>query len=72
MARVTYYYLIYNDQFCGATYEVFTYGEPRSGNKEYADFLNSQNITTARIVDRYEKNELKSLTFNFSSNSFQS
>lgn len=52
MARVTQLFLVKLNQFPGATYEVYTYGEPRVGNKAHADFVNNQSITTARIVAR--------------------
>lgn len=53
MARVTELFFLYLDQFPGTVYEVYTYGEPRVGNVHFADYINMQNITTARIVDRY-------------------
>lgn len=34
MARVTEFYF---NQFPGVKYEVYTFGEPRSGNKAYVD-----------------------------------
>lgn len=56
MARVTSFFLIYCNQFPGVQYEGYTYGEPRSGNKYYIDYLNSQPIVTARVTDRYKDN----------------
>lgn len=54
MARITQYFFILLKQFPNATYEVYTYGEPRVGNKYFADFINYQNQTqkTARVVAR--------------------
>lgn len=53
MARLTYFFFSDNKQFPTVTYELYTYGEPRVGNKYFADFINSQSIKTARVVARY-------------------
>lgn len=53
MARVTQLFFIYLNQFPGTVYEIYTYGEPRVGNVHFADYINMQNITSARIVNRY-------------------
>jgi len=52
IARVFQFYYKFNDQFSGVPVEVYTYGEPRSGNKYYADNLNSHPITTVRVVNK--------------------
>ncbi|KAJ6632995.1 Lipase [Pseudolycoriella hygida] len=52
MARVTQFLFLHLNQFPGITMEVYTYGEPRSGNKYYVDFLNSQNVKTSRVTNR--------------------
>ncbi|KAJ6648388.1 Lipase [Pseudolycoriella hygida] len=52
MARVTQFYFLALNQFPGAIYECYTFGEPRSGNRAYADYMNSQHITTARVVHK--------------------
>lgn len=52
MARLMYFFLEDNKQFPKVTYELYTYGEPRVGNKYFADFMNRQSITTARVVAR--------------------
>jgi hypothetical protein len=51
MARLTQFYLLALNQFPGADYECYTYGEPRSGNRAFADFMNKQTIKTARVVN---------------------
>lgn len=63
MARVTQYYFTILKQFPSAALEVYTYGEPRVGNKYFADFINEQKIVTARAVARL-KLKLKSNFFN--------
>lgn len=50
MARVTEFFVLFLNQFPGVTIEVYTFGEPRSGNKCYVDFLNNQNVTTVRVT----------------------
>lgn len=52
MARVTQYFLISTNQFPDAIYEIYTYGEPRNGNKYYADYLNNLNVKTVRVTNR--------------------
>lgn len=52
IARCFQFYYLYNNQFAGVLMEVYTFGEPRSGNKYWADFLNNQPITTARVVNK--------------------
>ncbi|XP_037037057.1 lipase-like [Bradysia coprophila] len=52
MARVTQFLLLHLKQFPGISMEVYTYGEPRSGNKDYVDFLNNQTVKSARIINR--------------------
>jgi len=52
MARVTFFFLKDLNQFPCTTYELYTYGEPRVGNKAFAKFMTSQNITSARVVAR--------------------
>ncbi len=51
MARVMYFFLEVNKQL-NVKYELYTYGELRVGNKHFADFMNRQGITTARVVAR--------------------
>ncbi|XP_037038648.1 lipase-like [Bradysia coprophila] len=52
MARLIYFFLEDCKQFPEVTYELYTYGEPRVGNRYFADFMNSRSITTARVVAR--------------------
>jgi len=52
MARIMYFFLEDTNQFPTVTYALYTYGEPRVGNKYFANFMNSQPITTARVVAR--------------------
>lgn len=52
MARITTFFILYLNQFPGKKLELYTYGEPRSGNKGFADFMNAQTITTARVTAR--------------------
>lgn len=52
MARLMYFFLEYTKQFPEVTYELYTYGEPRVGNERFAEFMNSQPISTARVVTR--------------------
>ncbi len=52
MARVFQFILIALDQFPGVKYECYTYGEPRSGNPAFAEFMNAQSIVTARVVNK--------------------
>lgn len=52
MARIMYFFLEDNKQFPNVEYELYTYGEPRVGNKHFANFINQQRITTARVVAR--------------------
>lgn len=54
MARLTQFFLLVLNQFPGAIYKCITYGEPRSGNKAFADYMNTRNIITARVVARFE------------------
>ncbi|KAG4067502.1 hypothetical protein HA402_002779 [Bradysia odoriphaga] len=51
IARLTQFYLLALNQFPGAKYECYTYGEPRSGNEAFANFMNSQTIKTVRVVN---------------------
>lgn len=51
MARQTYFFLDDRNQF-PVNYELYTYGEPRGGNKAYADYMNSRTIFSARVVAR--------------------
>lgn len=53
MARLTTFFILFLKQFPGKKLELYTYGEPRVGNKGFADFMNAQSITTARITARY-------------------
>lgn len=53
IARLTYFFLEDTKQFPNVAYELYTYGEPRVGNKYFADYMNRQSITTARIVARF-------------------
>lgn len=53
MARLNEFFFITLNQFPGAALEVYTFGEPRSGNEDYVNFLNSQRVTTARITNKY-------------------
>lgn len=52
IARIMYFFFVNNEDFPSAEYELYTYGEPRVGNKAFADFMNHQNITTVRVVAR--------------------
>lgn len=47
LARITYFFLEDLHQFPGAVYELYTFGEPRVGNKVFADFMNSETIILA-------------------------
>jgi len=51
MARLTQFYMLALNQFPGAKYECYTYGEPRSGNQAFVNYMNSQTIKTARVVN---------------------
>lgn len=55
MARLFTFFLLQLKQFPGAVYELYTCGELRVVNKHFADFMNSQPITTARVVAGYER-----------------
>lgn len=57
MASLTYYFITYRQLFPNATFEVYTYGEPRVGNKYFADFMNCQRMVTARVVARYSNRQ---------------
>ncbi|KAJ6632650.1 Lipase [Pseudolycoriella hygida] len=52
IARIIYYFLADSKTFPSSTFELYTYGEPRVGNINFADFMNCQQITTARVVAR--------------------
>lgn len=52
VARLTCFFLIERNQFHGATYELYTFGEFHVGNKPFAEYMNSLTITRARIVNR--------------------
>ncbi|XP_037038368.1 lipase-like [Bradysia coprophila] len=52
MARITYFFFADRNLFPGVEFELYTYGEPRVGNKYFAEFMNCQPITTARVVAR--------------------
>jgi len=51
MARQTLFELITQKTFPGVRYALYTYGEPRGGNKAYADFFNKLSIPGARVVN---------------------
>lgn len=55
LARITTFLILYLEQFPETKLEVYTYGEVRVGNKGFVDFMNAQNMTTARVVARYYK-----------------
>ncbi len=55
LARITTFLILHLEQFPGQKLELYTYGEVRVGNKNFVDYMNAQNITTARVVSRYEK-----------------
>lgn len=59
MARMTTFFILYLKQFPGKRLELYTYGEPRVGNMNFADFMNAQNITTARVTARCVKFSIK-------------
>ncbi len=63
MSRLTTFFILYLKQFPGTQLELYTYGEPRSGNKGFADFMNAQNITTARVTARYLKFKNKMIQY---------
>lgn len=72
-ARLTLFFFLQLKQFVNAVYELYTYGEPRVGNKQFVDFFNSQNIVSARSVNKYvntepEKNAKLYIMFDFSIN----
>lgn len=52
MARVTQYFIFYLKQFPGTQVEVYTFGEPRSGNIDYVKYLNALFVKTARVTHR--------------------
>ncbi|KAJ6635787.1 Lipase, partial [Pseudolycoriella hygida] len=49
MARITQYFLHFLNPFADVKLEVYTYGEPRSGNKDFVDYLNGKTDVTARV-----------------------
>lgn len=53
MASITLFFLKDLNRFPGVAYELYTYGEPRLGNMDFAKFMNAQTITSARVVARY-------------------
>jgi len=52
MARLTEFFILVTNQFPGTAITVITYGEPRSGNIPFVNYMNFQNITTARVVNK--------------------
>ncbi|KAJ6649733.1 Lipase [Pseudolycoriella hygida] len=52
MARMTLFFLKDRNQFDNATYELYTFGEFRVGNIYFAEYMNSLNITSVRVVHR--------------------
>lgn len=52
MVSIIYYFLAVNKQFPGVKYELYTYGAPRVGNKQFAEFMNKQPIVSVRVVYR--------------------
>lgn len=62
-ARITTFFMKYLDQFPGKTYELYTYGEPRAGNKAFVDYMNSLCIKSARVTSRYIKKKQKYIFF---------
>ncbi|KAJ6641353.1 Tonsoku-like protein, partial [Pseudolycoriella hygida] len=50
MARITLFLLLYLNQYPGCRYEIYTYGDPRVGNKEFVDFMNKQTLVSSRVV----------------------
>ncbi|KAG4079712.1 hypothetical protein HA402_009098 [Bradysia odoriphaga] len=52
IARLTYFFFIDRRLFPSVKFELYTYGEPRVGNKYFAEFMNRQPITTVRVVAR--------------------
>lgn len=52
MARLTAFFIKRNFQFTGTTIELYTYGEPRVGNRAFADYFNNWDIISARCVNK--------------------
>lgn len=53
IARCTCFFLNDRNQFPGAAYELYTFGEFRVGNIPFAEYMNSLNMTSVRVVHRY-------------------
>lgn len=58
MARITQYFFHSTEQFPNTKIEVYTYGEPRNGNKAYVDYMNNLEDMTARVVARYKSRNI--------------
>lgn len=65
MARITLFFFLHLNQYPSCTYEIYTYGEPRVGNKAFVDFMNNQALTAARVVARYKQKGKFGSTFQF-------
>lgn len=52
MAIITAFFLTHRGQFTGVEYSLYTYGNPRVGNKGFVDYMNTLNITAVRVVAR--------------------
>lgn len=73
LARITAFFILYLEQFPDNQLDVYTYGEVRVGYKGFVDYMNAQNITTARVTARYLKfNTIKTINGLFNKKQFQS
>jgi len=51
LATMTLFFFKYLDQLPGVKMSLVTFGEPRSGNKVYADYLNKLEIPVVRVAN---------------------
>jgi len=52
LASMTLFYLKYDNDFPETSFEGYFYGQPRCGNKDYADYMNGLSIPIVRTVER--------------------
>lgn len=52
MASLFVFFMSSLNQFPGTNYVLATYGQPRTGNKGYANYMNALTIPMARVVAR--------------------